>query len=114
MEGIDLDFRSELGRYFVCECKDWKAAADFTSFAKFCRVLDSTKAKFGIIFTRSGMSGKGQRINAEAEQIKVFQDRGMVIITIDLADLDIRKPKGSRAPATSAKRAPRRHNLRKK
>jgi len=23
MEGLDFDFRSELGRIFVCECKDW-------------------------------------------------------------------------------------------
>src|ERR1051325_1415963 len=30
MEGLEVDFRSELGRYFVCECKDWATAADFT------------------------------------------------------------------------------------
>jgi hypothetical protein len=46
MEGFEVDFRSELGRYFVCECKDWKLPADFDTMAKFCRVLDSTKAKF--------------------------------------------------------------------
>src|SRR5690606_19265114 len=31
MEGFDVDFRSELGRYFVCECKDWSEPADFTA-----------------------------------------------------------------------------------
>lgn len=30
MEGFDVDFRSELGRYFVCECKDWQSPANFT------------------------------------------------------------------------------------
>ncbi len=40
MEGPDVDFRSELGRYFVCECKDWSSPADFTAMAKFCRVLE--------------------------------------------------------------------------
>ncbi|MGA7329318.1 MAG: hypothetical protein WBX25_33750 [Rhodomicrobium sp.] len=36
VEGQPLDFRSELGRYFVCECKDWSRPADFTTMAKFC------------------------------------------------------------------------------
>jgi hypothetical protein len=87
MEGFDVDFRSELGRYFVCECKDWDEPADFTTMAKFCRVLDSTKARFGILFSREGISGAGKSTNAEREQLKVFQDRGIVIVVIDFADL---------------------------
>jgi hypothetical protein len=88
MEGPDLDFRSELGRYFVCECKDWAKPADFTTMAKFCRVLDSTKARFGILFSRSGLSGQGRTAFAEREQLKVFQDRGIVIVVLDRHDLD--------------------------
>lgn len=87
MEGSELDFRSELGRYFVCECKDWKTSADFTTMAKFCRVLDATKAKFGIIFSRIGISGKASTSYAAREQLKVYQDRGIVIVSIDEADL---------------------------
>lgn len=87
MEGFDVDFRSELGRYFVCECKDWAAAADFTTMAKFCRVLDSFKAKFGILFSRSGITGQGRNAFAALEQLKVFQDRGIVVVVIDLEDL---------------------------
>ena len=87
MEGFDVDFRSELGRYFVCECKDWNKPADFTAMAKFCRVLDSVKSKFGIMFSREGISGAGHTRYAEREQLKVFQDRGMVIIVIDEEDL---------------------------
>jgi hypothetical protein len=41
MEGFEVDFRSEFGRYFFCECKDWDRPANFTTMAKFCRVLDS-------------------------------------------------------------------------
>ena len=89
MEGFDVDFRSELGRYFVCECKDWNKPADFTAMAKFCRVLDSVKSKFGIVFSRAGISGAGDARYAEREQLKVFQDRGMVIVVID--EEDIRK-----------------------
>lgn len=87
VEGPDLDFRSELGRYFVCECKDWAEPANFTAFAKFCRVLDSTKSRFGVLFSRSGISGRGRTAFAEREQLKVFQDRGVVIVVLDLQDI---------------------------
>lgn len=87
MAGFDVDFRSELGRYFVCECKDWNKPADFSTMAKFCRVLDSVKARFGILFSKKGISGKGKTKYAEREQLKIFQDRGMVIIVVDEADL---------------------------
>lgn len=87
MEGFEVDFRSEFGRYFVCECKDWRKAADFSTLAKFCRVLDSIKARFGILFSTHGISGTGKNKNAELERLKVFQDRGMIIVVIDREDL---------------------------
>ena len=87
MEGFELDFRSELGRHFVCECKDWNETADFTVMAKFCRVLDSTKSRFGILFSKEGISGAGRRRHAELEQLKVFQDRGIIIDVLNLEDL---------------------------
>jgi hypothetical protein len=88
VEGLELDFRSELGRYFVCECKDWSSPADFSAFAKFCRVLDSVKSRFGILFSSRGISGEGTRRHAALEQLKVFQDRGVVIVVVDQGDLD--------------------------
>jgi hypothetical protein len=88
VEGIELDFRSELGRYFVCECKDRSGPADFTAMAKFCRVLDSVKSRFGILFSRKGISGEGTHRNAALEQLKIFQDRGTVIVVVDQKDLD--------------------------
>jgi hypothetical protein len=87
MEGFEVDFRSEFERYFVCECKDWKKKVDFSAFAKFCRVLDSTKSRFGILFSKNGISGSGKTTDAEREQLKVYQDRGMVIVVIDYSDL---------------------------
>jgi hypothetical protein len=87
LEGLDLDFRSELGRYFVCECKDWEKPADVTAFAKFCRILDSVKCRFGILFSREGISGEGKTRDAEREQLKVYQDRGMVVVVISELDL---------------------------
>lgn len=87
IDGFEVDFRSELGRYFVCECKDWDKPADFSTMAKFCRVLDSVKSRFGILFSKSGISGQEKTKYAEREQLKVFQDRGMVIIVVNEKDL---------------------------
>ena len=87
LEGPNEDFRSELGRYFICECKDWSTPADFSAFAKFCYVLDSAKCRFGILFSREGITGTGKTKDAERVQVKVFQDRGMVVIVITKKDL---------------------------
>lgn len=88
IQGPNLDFRSELGRYFLVECKDISKPVDFSILAKFCRVLDSVKAHFGIIFSPNGISGEGKNKYAEREQFKVFQDRGLAIIVINRSDLN--------------------------
>jgi hypothetical protein len=86
VEGLEVDFRAELGRYFVCECKDLDTPADFSIIAKFCRVLDSTKCKFGILFSTKGLTGSGKGTFAEREQMKVYQDRGLVIVVLNIYD----------------------------
>jgi hypothetical protein len=91
LEGINLDFRAEFGRYFICECKDWKNPAGFSTVAKFCRVLDSAKCKFGIIFSKNVVSGDRdteEPRDASREIIKIYQDRGMVIIVVDSEDIE--------------------------
>jgi hypothetical protein len=88
VEGFEVDFRSELGRYFICECMDWQKPANITIIAKFCRILDSMKSRFGILFSTEGITGQGCAIDAEREQLKVYQDRGMIIIVVDRADLE--------------------------
>ena len=88
LDGFDLDFRSELGRYFVCECKDWAEPADFSTFAKFARVLDSTKSRFGILFSREGITGGASTSAASREQLKLFQDRGIVVVVVTRADIN--------------------------
>jgi len=87
-EGPATDFRSELGRYFLCECKDWNAPADFTTMAKLARLLDSVRSRFGILFSKNGISrGEGNRY-AEREQLKVFAQHGIAIIVISEPDLE--------------------------
>jgi hypothetical protein len=88
MEGIELDFRSELGRYFVCECKDWDKPADYSVMAKFAHVLGDTKSQFGILFSKDGITGTGRMKDAERAQVKVFQSSEKVIIVLGLGDLE--------------------------
>jgi len=87
-DGFEIDFRSEFGRYFICECKDWDKPADFSVMAKFARVVESTKLRFGILFSKMGISGENQTKNAEREQLKVFHDHGTIIAVIDFNDLE--------------------------
>jgi len=89
IDGNYNDFRSEWGRIFVCECKDYeKNSADFTDTAKFIQVLNSTKSRFGIIFLPTGISGKNKALDSERELLKIFQDKGIVITVIDSSDIE--------------------------
>lgn len=87
VNGQDLDFRSELGRYFVCECKDWATPTDFTQMAKFCRILDATKSRFGVLFSTKRITGEKTHTEARNEQMRVYYDRGIVIVCIDISDI---------------------------
>jgi hypothetical protein len=83
------DFSAEFGRYFVCECKGYpNRTVGFQEIAKFCRVLDSTKATFGIVFSQLGLSGQSRRRGADLECAKVYQDRGIVIVSINRTDIE--------------------------
>jgi hypothetical protein len=86
IEGPTYDFRSELGRYFLCESKDWGSPANVTTVQKFAGVLRAAKCKFGIIFSKNGISGRNDLRDAERELLKIKQD-GIIILTITEADL---------------------------
>jgi hypothetical protein len=88
LEGHFVDFRADLGRHFLCECKDWSKKADFTTIAKFARVLESTRAETGIIFSKHGVSGEGKAEHGDRELLKVFQNRGIAILVVSLKDLE--------------------------
>jgi hypothetical protein len=66
----------------------WNTPANFTTLAKFCRVLDSVKSKFGILFSKDGISGSGRSTDAERELFKVYADRGIVIVVVDWNDME--------------------------
>jgi hypothetical protein len=87
VEGAEVDFRSEIGRHFLCECKDWDRPADFTTIAKFVRVLQGTKSRFGIIFAGQGITGEGKLRDAGLEQRDACRELGIVVVVVDRGDL---------------------------
>jgi hypothetical protein len=87
-EGIPLDFRSDLGRYFLCECKDWEKPTDVSAAIKFAGVLRSAKCRFGIIFSKNGISGQNRTKNAERELLKIFQQDDIAVIVFSESDLN--------------------------
>jgi len=86
IEGVMTDFRQELGRQWICECKDTDVVG-FTAVAKFARVLDSSKCKSGVLFTRNRVSGDGEYRWAHQEICRLYQQHGIVIMVIDLDDM---------------------------
>jgi hypothetical protein len=86
-EGSSLDFRSELGRYFLCECKDWKGPADVTAVTKFSGILRAAKCKFGIMFSKQGVTGSRRTTDAERALLKSFQQDDVAIAVVSEADL---------------------------
>ena len=87
VDGMSLDFRAEMGRYLICECKNWKKPADFTAISKFYSVLESAKCKGGIIFSKKGISGQGETKYAERELLKAFHRSGITVLVIDYSDI---------------------------
>lgn len=87
IEGPTFDFRSELGRYFLCECKDWKAPANVTAVIKFGGVLRAANCKFGIIFSKNGITGQEELKNAARELLKIRQQDGITILLLSEAEL---------------------------
>jgi hypothetical protein len=87
VEGQFADFRSEIGRYILCQCKDWRKPANFKTMASFCHVLDSTQTCFGILCSKNGITGQKTSTDAERERVKAFHQRGIVVVVVSEGDL---------------------------
>ncbi len=88
-EGPGLDFRTELGRYFACECKDWAKPADVTVIAKMAYFLQAANMRFGILFSSKGITGVSDQKAAAREQLRVYSGMGIAIVVIDRRDLEL-------------------------
>jgi hypothetical protein len=87
LQGVFSDFRSEIGKYFICECKDISEKINVSIIYKFYRVLKSSKANLGLIFSIRGESGSDQFKFANREIIKIFQSDEIIILIFDLEDI---------------------------
>jgi len=83
LEGHTVDFRTELGRYFVAECKaNAETKTPFDVAAKFARSLSKVKAKFGILFCPQGVTGQFKDTHAQKEQLDLYRDSGIVMVLL--------------------------------
>ncbi len=88
LEGHGLDFRAELGRYALVECKDWETLMNSNAIRGFLQTLDRARCSFGITFSREGLTGKGEARDAELELFSAYQRHGRVVVVIDRKDLE--------------------------
>lgn len=86
IEGPTHDFRSELGRYFICECKDWKHPANVTAILKFSSVLRAAKCRFGIMFSRYGITGQTDLEDAKRQLLRLTEG-GIIVLIVTESDL---------------------------
>ena len=87
IDGTYADFRSELGRYFACECKNRKSKSGYPDLAKFAMSLLGIKSQLGIFVSTNGMSGQANTTDAKATIQRIYSESGTVIIAIDKNDL---------------------------
>jgi hypothetical protein len=86
-DGVFSDFRSELGRYFACECKDYKTPAGYPELAKFALSLLGVQSRFGVFVSPAGITGEKRNTDARGMVRRLHSESGVVIVVLDLDDL---------------------------
>lgn len=76
-----------LGRHFLVECKNWRKPIGVSEVGYFLYRMRLTHAQFGIIFSETGVSGKGDERAARALIRRAFHEDGSVCIVVDSSDL---------------------------
>ena len=88
LDGHTVDFRTELGRYFIAECKAFSQnPAPLDVVAKFARSLDKAKSKFGILFCPQGVTGHFRDTHAQKEQLDLYRDSGIIMVVLTETNL---------------------------
>lgn len=79
-----------LGRNFLAECKNWETnRVGVSEVGYFLYRMRLTHSKFGVIFTRSGISGMKEGDRAAKSLIKrAFHEDGSICIVLDENDLE--------------------------
>jgi len=72
----------------VCECKDRSVPAQLYCYGKILPGAGFGQIPLRDTVLKKGISGEGTHRDAALEQLKIFQDRGTVIVVVDQRDLD--------------------------
>lgn len=86
-DGPVYDFRSELGRYFACECKDWAKRAGYGVLAEFAQKLQQAKVRFGILLSSEGLTGESEGDYGYRAQQMIYQSQGVAVLVLTRDDL---------------------------
>lgn len=89
IEGNFGDYRNEVSRYFICECKDWESTIGSSIIRDFQSKILSKKTNFGILFSKKGITGNGKDTDAQNEIRTAYQGSGIVILDVSLPDLKL-------------------------
>ena len=87
---------NDFGRYVVVECKNWKKSVSASSVRDYAMKLQKVKVKLGLLFSKSGITGKGSR-DATGEIKFLFDKYDICIIVFGITDLkDMGDPTGTK------------------
>ena len=77
-----------LGRHFLVECKNWENPVGVKDIGYFLYRMRLTHSRFGVIFAKSGITGKETEERAAYSLIrKAFHEDGNVCIVVNREDL---------------------------
>lgn len=76
-----------LGRHFLVECKNWEKSVGVRDVGYFLYRMRLTHARFGIIFSKGGISGGSDEKAACALIRRAFHEDGSVCVVVDNEDL---------------------------
>jgi len=82
----DLPFFPEYARFLLVECKNWASPLGAKGVRDFCGKMRDTKVRLGLIFAKSGITGRERRV-AEGVIANNFQRDGSIVVVITLADV---------------------------
>lgn len=85
--GIDRAYEF-MGKSFLCECKNYTGDVNVTYIGKFFSLMKVSNVKFGILFSRKGMSGKNIWVHGKGLARKIALSERIYIIDITWNDFE--------------------------
>lgn len=77
-----------IGENFLCECKNYTGSVDVTYVGKFYSLMKVSNVKFGIIFSRNGISGQNIWLYGKGLARKIALREQIYIIDITWSDFE--------------------------